>query len=118
MIIDSMLAVREGLGAFLESQQDFKIVAMAQSGRGAAAIWGEARPDLVLLEMELPDGGGLEAVRALRLAHPETKVILLTNSKLPQLLDQARAAGAVGVLPKGVSGAELCDAIRWAIDRA
>lgn len=110
MIIDTMLAVREGLGVYLDSQPDFELVAMAQSGIGAEAIWALARPDVVLLELEAADERGLEAAQALRRAHPDTGFIFLTNGLGSNVWD----VDAANILPKGVSGAELCAAIRRA----
>lgn len=114
MIIDTLLAVREGLGAYLDSQEDFKLVAVAQTGIGAEAVWAEARPDVVLLELEMSEGHGLQVARALRQAHPQTTIIFLTNGRGSDLLDAAASVDAASVLPKGLSGAELCEAIRQA----
>jgi DNA-binding NarL/FixJ family response regulator len=108
MIIDTLLAVREGLGAYLDSQPDFELVAMAQSGIGAEAIWDHARPDVVLLELEATDDRGPEVARALRRAHPDIGIIFLTSGRGSDVWDVDAAAS----LPKGVSGAELCAAIR------
>jgi DNA-binding NarL/FixJ family response regulator len=108
MIIDTLLAVREGLGAYLDSQPDFELVAMAQSGIRAEAIWAQARPDVVLLELEAADDRGLEVARALRRAHPDTGFIFLTSGRGSVVRD----VDAASTLPKGIGGAELCAAIR------
>lgn len=110
MIIDALLAVREGLGAYLDSQPDFEVVGMAQSGDGAEALLAQARPDVVLVALETVDDRGLELARALGQAHPETGIIFLTNgrgSEVPEV-------DAASTLPKGASGGELCAAIRRA----
>lgn len=118
MIIDTLLAVREGLGAYLDSQPDFKLVAVSQTGIGADAVWAQAHPDVVLLELELSNGHSLQTAQALRQAHPEATIIFLSNGRGSATLDAGASVDAASILPKGISGAELCEAIRRTKTRA
>lgn len=114
MIIDTLLAVRESLAAYLESQPDFELVATAQNALEAEALWAKARPDVVLLELEGADDHGLEVARALDRHHPDTPIIFLTNRREADVFDPAASVPAPSTLPKGVSGTDLCAAIRRA----
>jgi NarL family two-component system response regulator LiaR len=115
MIVDDHLMVRRGLATFLRAESDFELVAEASTGTEAVRVCAETRPDVVLMDVRLPDMDGIAATQAIRIAHPATKVIIVTSSQNDQLVASALRAGAIGYLLKDVSVTGLGDAIRSAV---
>src|SRR6266498_3527201 len=112
LIADDHPIVREGLSAVLETQPDFTIVGEAASGAQAVARAAELRPDVILLDLELPEMDGVAALRAIRAADPTAKVIIFTAFDTDERILGAVQAGAQGYLLKGAPREDLFQAIR------
>lgn len=112
-LVDDSELVRLGLTTLLGLHRvHIQIVAEAATVAEALAKLPAARPDVVLLDMRLPDGSGVEACRRLLAIHPKTRVLFLTSSIDDDLVADAIRAGASGYLLKEINGQELVRAIR------
>jgi two-component system, NarL family, response regulator LiaR len=114
LIVDDHPAVRRGLAAFLLAFDDLELVGEADSGRAALDRCEAAQPDVVLMDLVMPEIDGASATRAIRQAHPRTNVLALTSFHEGELVQQALQAGAIGYLLKNISADELAGAIRAA----
>jgi DNA-binding NarL/FixJ family response regulator len=112
LIADDHLMVRKGLSALIQGIADFTLVGEAENGRQAITMYRTLHPDVVLMDIVMPDVGGIEAIRAIRAEDPAANIIALTSFSDEQLISQALAAGARGFLYKDVSVDELINAIR------
>lgn len=100
LLVDDHILFREALVSLLETQPDLKVVGQADSIRDAITLTGKALPDLVLMNITLPDGTGAEATRAILAERPEVKIVVLTLSEEDDHLFDAIRAGAIGYLSK------------------
>lgn len=114
MIVDDHAVVRSGLGAFLMAFDDLELVAEAGSGEQALRLCSQVHPDVVLMDLVMPEMDGAAATLAIREKCPNIQVIALTSFKEQELVQAAMQAGAIGYLLKNVSVDELADAIRAA----
>lgn len=112
LLVDDHELVRAGLRTFLGLQADMAVVGEAGSAEQALALVPRLRPDVVLLDLVLPGMSGVEAVRRLRAAHPEVKVVVLTSFAAEDSVLPAVRAGAAGYLLKDVGPGELAEALR------
>jgi two-component system, NarL family, response regulator LiaR len=112
LIADDHAVVRQGLRTFLELQDDIEVVADVADGEAALRAAREHEPDVVLMDLVMPGMGGIEAIRGLREARPEARVLVLTSFLDDEKLFPAVRAGAAGYLLKDVEPAELVRAIR------
>jgi DNA-binding NarL/FixJ family response regulator len=112
LIADDHPIVREGLSAVLETQPDFEIVGQAASGAQAVERAAALRPDVTLLDLELPEIDGVAALRAIRAEDPAARVIIFTAFDTDDRILSAVQAGAQGYLLKGAPREELFQAIR------
>jgi DNA-binding NarL/FixJ family response regulator len=112
LIADDHPIVREGLIAVLETQPDFAIVGEAANGAQAVERAAELRPDVILLDLELPELDGVAALRAIRAADPQARAIIFTAFDTDERILGAVQAGAQGYLLKGAPREELFQAIR------
>jgi two-component system response regulator NreC len=112
MLVDDHDIVRTGLKSFLETQADFQVVAEASSGVDAIRIAGEAVPDVVVMDITMPEMDGLEATRQLKALYPQCFVLALTVHEDKQYLFEMMAAGATGYITKHAAAEELVAAIR------
>ncbi|HEX5438022.1 MAG TPA: response regulator transcription factor [Gemmatimonadaceae bacterium] len=112
VVADDHPVVREGLAAMLETQPDFEIV--AQAGSGAAALDAVAThdPDVLLLDLQMPEMDGVSVLRQLRDARARTRVIVFTVFDTDERIVAAVQAGAAGYLLKGAPRADLFAAVR------
>jgi NarL family two-component system response regulator LiaR len=115
MIVDDHLMVRRGLATFLRAARDLELVGEAVNGAQAIGMCEMTRPDVVLMDLRMPELDGIAATRMIRQAHPEIQVIALTSSHEDELVSQALRAGAIGYLLKDIGVAQLSDAIRGAV---
>ena len=115
MIVDDHLMVRRGMATFLGAAPDLELAGEAATGAEAVRVCDQIRPDVVLMDLKLPDLDGIAATRAIRQAHPDIQVIAVTSSHEDQLVSEALRAGAIGYLLKDVGIAGLSDAIRAAM---
>jgi NarL family two-component system response regulator LiaR len=114
MIVDDHAVVRSGLSAFLLAFDDLEHVGDATGGADAVSKCIALRPDVVLMDLVMPEVDGAEATRRIKGACPEVQVIALTSYKEDDLVQGALKAGAISYLLKNVTADELADAIRGA----
>jgi NarL family two-component system response regulator LiaR len=114
MLVDDHTMVRRGLATFLKVFDDLQLAGEAESGAAAIQLCGEILPDVILMDMVMPDMDGAAATRAIRQQFPQVQVIALTSFKEGDLVKNALEAGAIGYLLKDVSADELVQAIRAA----
>jgi NarL family two-component system response regulator LiaR len=112
LIADDHPVVRQGLRTFLDLQDDVAVVGEAATGAEAVAKVEELLPDIVLLDLVMPDLDGIEAARRIRDISPATKVIVLTSYADDQKIFPAIKAGAAGYLLKDIEPEELATGIR------
>ena len=114
MLVDDHAMVRRGLAAFLKVFDDLQLAGEAESGESAIQVCAEAVPDVILMDMVMPDMDGATATRAIRQRFPQVQVLALTSYKEGDLVKNALEAGAIGYLLKDVSADNLANAIRAA----
>jgi two-component system, NarL family, response regulator LiaR len=112
LLVDDHQVVRQGLRAFLQLQPDVEIVGEAGGGEAAVAVAAAARPDVVLMDLVMPEGDGVVAIRALTAAAPGVRVVVLSSFADDERIFAAMQAGAAGYLLKDVEPDALADAIR------
>jgi len=114
MVVDDHTMVRRGLATFLKVFDDLQLAGEAESGAAAIQLCGEILPDVVLMDMVMPDMDGATATRAICQKYPRVRVIALTSFKEGDLVKNALEAGAIAYLLKDVSADDLVRAIRAA----
>lgn len=111
MICDDHEVVREGLRGLIGRQAEMSLVAEASTAAEAIEAAGRSKPDVVIMDVRLPDGSGVEACRSIREVRPETKVIMLTSYADDEALFASIIAGASGYLLKQTRGQAVVDAV-------
>ena len=111
LLVDDHQVVRAGLRTLLEDEREIEIAGEAESVAQAIAEAGRLRPDVILMDLRLPDGSGIEACREIRESQPETKVIILTSYADEEAVFASILAGAAGYVLKQTRGSVLADAI-------
>jgi two-component system, NarL family, response regulator LiaR len=114
MLVDDHTMVRRGLATFLKVFDDLELVGEAGSGLEAIALCSNALPDVILMDLMMPEMDGATATRLIRQKHPKVQIIALTSFKDQETVQNALQAGAIGYLLKDVSADELARAIRAA----
>jgi DNA-binding NarL/FixJ family response regulator len=112
LLADDHDILREGLKALLSMQGEMLIVGEAYTGREAVELAGRLKPDVVLLDVSMPELDGLEACRRIRAHSPQVQVLILTMHEREDYLRQALEAGAAGYLVKRTAATELRLAVR------
>jgi DNA-binding NarL/FixJ family response regulator len=112
LLVDDHAVVREGLRAFLRLVPGIEVVGEAADGVDAVRVAAEVRPDVILLDLVMPGGDGISALRALRHAVPEARVLVLTSFTDDAQIFAAMEAGAAGYLLKDVEPEALAAAVR------
>lgn len=112
LLADDQHLIREAMAALLAFESDIEVVGQAARGDQVLAETRRCRPDIVLLDIEMPGANGLTVAEELARAEPETRVIILTTFGRPGYLERAMRAGAAGFLVKDARAEELADAIR------
>lgn len=112
LLVDDQRLLREGMRILLELEPDLKVVGEAANGVEALTQYGSLRPDVVLMDVKMPEMDGVAATRQLLIDHPEAKVVILTTFDDDEYVFEGIRAGALGYLLKALSGEELADAIR------
>ncbi len=115
LIADDHALVREGMRAMLASEQNLEVVGEAESGREALELCRELRPDLILMDVRMPEMDGLAATREIKGEYPETRILILTTHESPEYLMDAIRAGAAGYVLKDSTKQRLLDAVRRVI---
>jgi two-component system response regulator DevR len=112
MLVDDHEVVRDGIKLLLADTPDVVVCAEAASAREAVAIAARALPDVIVMDVRLSDGSGIEATRDIRAARPHTAVLMLTSFADDEALFASIMAGAAGYVLKQIKGEELLRAIR------
>ncbi|NLO89986.1 MAG: response regulator transcription factor [Clostridia bacterium] len=113
-VVDDHPLVREGITKILGLEESFQIVGEADSGGEALRLIVENRPDIILLDLKLPDMTGIEVCREIKKLYPEGKVIALTIYDDEAHVIESVRAGVVGYLPKDVDPDTLIEAVKYA----
>ena len=114
LIVDDHKVVRSGLATFLRAFRDLELVGQAANGREAVLLAEQERPDVVLMDLMMPEMDGAAATKAIRERWPEVQVVALTSFKEDEMVKNVLQAGAIGYLLKDVGADELASAIRSA----
>jgi two-component system response regulator NreC len=112
LIVDDHAVVRSGLRMLLDAEDDLEVVGEAGSAREAVFEARTSKPDIILLDVVMPDQSGLEAIPTLLHEHPETKILVLSMQDDPRYVREAFGAGASGYVLKEAADAEVVAAIR------
>jgi DNA-binding NarL/FixJ family response regulator len=112
MIVEDHHVVRQGIIALLKTVTGFEVVAEASDGREAIALFDQYHPDVTLMDLRMPNLGGVEAVTEIRRKHPGARIIVLTTFDGDEDIYRALEAGAKSYLLKGMFTEELIEAIR------
>ena len=112
LLADDQELIRESLGFVLGAQGDITVVGMAKNGREAIELVRSEKPDVVLMDIRMPEVDGVECTRLIKSAYPNIKVIVLTTFDDDEYVFNALRFGASGYLLKGVSVADLTNAVR------
>ena len=115
MIVDDHGMVRRGLAAYLSNETDLQLVGEARDGQEAIDTCRELQPDVILMDLVMPESGGVAATRTIRQRWPQVQIIALTSFQEKDLVQEALQAGAISYLLKNVSGEDLAAAIRSAV---
>lgn len=116
LIAEDQRIVREGLIALLEDEAEIELVGEATNGQQAIDLFAELRPDVVLMDLQMPLIDGAEATRQIRARFPDARILVLTTYATDEFIFKALRAGAQGYLLKDASADELMGAIQ-AIDQ-
>jgi DNA-binding NarL/FixJ family response regulator len=111
MLVDDHELIRQGVRGHLERRPELSVVAEAGTVRQALIRAAKERPDIVVMDVQLPDGSGIEACRAIRAQMPETKLIMLTGFANDEAVMSSIMAGASAFLLKTTPGEEIANAI-------
>ena len=111
-LVDDHEVVREGLKALLNAESDFEVVGEAGTVADAVRRVGYDSPDVVVLDVRLPDGSGIEACREIRARWPQVRVLMLTSFADDEALFSSIMAGASGYVLKQIKGTDLVDSVR------
>lgn len=112
LLVDDHKLFREGLRRILELEPDFRIVGEAGNSVEAMLALGEVNPDVILMDINMPGGSGIEATRHIKARYPDVNVLVLTIHDDTEYLFEVVRAGAAGYLLKDVEPLKLCEAIR------
>jgi len=116
LIVDDHAVVRAGLGLVLGAQDDLDVVGEASNARDAVFEARSATPDVILLDVTMPDASGIEAIPQLLHERPETKILVLSMHDDPRYVLAAFGAGALGYVVKEAADAEVVAAVREVAD--
>ncbi|MFI1104152.1 response regulator [Streptomyces melanogenes] len=112
LIVDDQMMVREGFSVLLNAQRDIEVIGEAVDGREAVAKVRELRPDVVLMDIRMPEMNGIEATREIVAADTSARVLVLTTFDLDEYVYEALRAGASGFLLKDASARQLAEGVR------
>jgi len=116
LIADDHALVREGMRAMLASEPNLEVVGEAENGREALELCRELRPDLILMDVRMPEMDGMAATRMIKGEYPSTSVLIVTTHESPEYLMDAIRAGAAGYVLKDSTKQQLLNAVRRVIN--
>jgi two-component system NarL family response regulator len=116
MLVDDHPAFRKGMAALIESESDLKVIAEAGEGMEAVRLYREKKPDVVLMDLRLPDMGGVECTMAICKEFPNAKIVILTTFDTDEDIYRAIQSGAKSYLLKDTPNNELAEAIRAVVN--
>jgi NarL family two-component system response regulator LiaR len=114
MIVDDHGMVRRGLATYLRNDENLELVGEARNGQEALQMCERLQPDVVLMDLVMPELDGTAATRIIRERWPQIQIIALTSFQEKELVQKALQAGAISYLLKNISGSELAEAIQAA----
>jgi two-component system response regulator NreC len=114
VLADDHAVVRSGLKMLLESEKDFEVVAEAGDTESARRYVRGHKPDVLVLDLNMPGGSSLEAIPEVRESNPDTQIVVLTMQQEPAFARHALGAGAIGYVLKEAADDELVEAVRRA----
>lgn len=117
LVVDDHEMVRRGICAYLETEDDLEVVAQAKSGQEAIALAKEHLPDVILMDLIMADGTGIEASQEIKKDLPNIQIIILTSYIDEKLIFPALEAGALSYLLKTAQANEIVSAIRLAVKK-
>jgi DNA-binding NarL/FixJ family response regulator len=112
LTVDDHPIVREGIAAIIQGEKDMVVVGEASNGREAIEMFRNKRPDVTLMDLQMPVVNGIDAIATIRQEHPHARIIVLTTYEGDVLARRALKAGAAGYILKDMIRTELLDAIR------
>lgn len=112
LITDDHAIVRDGLAQFMATTPDIRVIGTAGTGAAAVAIYGDLQPDVVLMDLSMPEMNGIEATRQLRQKHPSCRILVLTSFSDQSRILEALAAGADGYLLKHADPETIAAGVR------
>jgi len=112
LAVDDHPLLREGIAALIGNQTDMQLVAEASNGREARELFRKHRPDITLMDLQMPDMSGIDAIHSIRGEFPDARIIVLTTHAGDIQVSRALQAGARGYLLKGSLRKELLETIR------
>ena len=115
MLVDDHTVVRSGLATFLKAYDDLELVGEAKNGLEAVHRCHQKQPDVILMDLMMPEMDGIAATRAILADHPDIKIIAMTSFEEEALVQGVLSAGAMGYLLKNVTADDLAKAIRDAV---
>lgn len=116
LLVDDHMLMRMGLSTLISCESDMSIVGEAKNGRIAVELAHALKPDLVIMDLMMPELSGAEAARIIRSAYPEIKILVLTSFATSKEMSEAIANGADGALLKDALASDLIGAIRSIMD--
>lgn len=115
--VDDHAVIRSGLHMILDGVDDVKIIAEAENAKGAIQLAKEIQPDVILMDIHLPDMSGIEATKVIKEQNPEISIVALTINEDEEYFFKMLEAGASGYVPKRAAPEELLTAIRAAAEK-
>src|SRR5277367_896622 len=112
LTVDDHPLLREGIASIVQGEKDMIVVGEASTGREAIEVFRSKRPDVTLMDLQMPDVNGIVAIAAIRQENPQARIIVLTTYEGDVLARRALKAGATGYILKDMIRTELLEAIR------
>jgi len=112
LAVDDHPILREGIRALIESQADMRLIAEASNGREALAVFRRVRPNVTLMDLQMPDMNGIDAIKAIRSEFGDARIIVLTTYSGDVRAERALKAGAQAYVLKGLVRKELLETVR------
>ena len=116
LIVDDHAVLRKAVRRLLESRSEFEVCGEAEDGLHAIKLASEVKPDVVILDIVMPNMNGFEAAREIKAVSPHSQIVILSSHKDKQLLEEARRVGAVCYVPKSEAERELINAVKAAAE--